>query len=148
VRNAAVLYLWYADKEGLDTSFANRFNMMGALLSDLNNPSSLSEFALAYGDDYAELIYVISLEIKDKTLRLPRPSQFELVEFGYFSRHILSLDRMMSIAPPNNYTPSAIRPLIVFELDASSYVAFGDVEFLQSNIKSEKLPIAIYRIKD
>ena len=147
VRNAAVLYLWYADKEGLDTSFANRFNMMGALLSDLNNPSSLSDFALAYGDDYAELIYVVSSEIKDKTLRLPRPSQFELVEFDYFSRHILSLDRMMFIAPPNNYTPSAIRPLIVFELDASSYVAFGDVEFLQSNIKSEELPIAIYRIK-
>ena len=148
VRNAAILYLWYADKEGLDTSFANRFNMMSALLSDLNNPSTLSDFTLVYGDAYAELIYVISLEIKDKTLRLPKPTQFELVEFGYFSRHILSLDRMTFIAPPNNYTPSATRPLIVFELDDSSYVAFGDVEFLLSNIKDKEFPIAIYRIKD
>lgn len=148
VRNAAVLYLWYADREGLDTSFANKFNMDGTVISELNNPKSLSDFARMYGDDYAELIYFVSLDIKDKTLRLPKPTQLDLVEFNYFSKHILSLDRMMFIAPPNNYTPSAIRPLIVFELDDASYVTFGDVEFLQSNIKDEALPIAVYRIRD
>ena len=32
--------------------------------------------------------------------------------------------------------------------ESLSYVIFGDIEFLHSNIKGKELPIAIYRIRD
>jgi hypothetical protein len=144
VRNALLLYLWFADAEGLDTAFAQ--NEDSEPLEDLVDTKSQMEMAMLFGSEYADLITWVYSQLNDKSLRQPSPTQCEIVECSPYSIDIVYSDAIQFIAPLQNYVPTIVRPLIAFEVDSQYYV-FADPQFLRDSFNdSDDIFIAIYTI--
>jgi len=146
VRNALLLYLWFADSEGLDTSFAKDENNYA--LEDLMDAKSQMEISQLFGAEYADLTTLIYSQLNDKTLRLPMPRQCELIECRPFTIKIVYGDEIQFIPPLQNYVPTIVRPIIAFEVDSNYYV-FADPQFLRDSFNdSDDIFIAIYMIEE
>lgn len=144
VRTALLLYLWFADAEGLDTAFAQ--NEDSEPLENLIDAKSQMEMTKIFGSDYADLITLIYSQLNDKNAKLPKPSQCEIVECSPFSINIVYNDEIQFIPPMQNYVPTIVRPIIAFEVDSQYYV-FADPQFLRDSFEdSDDIFIAIYTI--
>ena len=146
VRIALLLYLWFADAEGLDTTFAQ--DKDSDALKDLMNVKSQTEISQLFGSEYADLTTLVYPLLKNKNVKLPVPSQCEIVECRPFTIKIVYGDEIQFIPPLQNYVPTIVRPIIAFEVDSNYYV-FADPQFLRDSFNdSDDIFIAIYTIEE
>lgn len=146
IRIAAMLYVWFADRNGLDTSFAKGSDDYP--LAELLDMSKINDVAKAYGGLLTDVVHWVHSQVEDKDLRMPNPRSFKFLEYKESSISDLFDEGIVLIKPPKDYKSTLVRPIIGLEQPKDSVLyIFADPEYLLSTLgEDEYFPICIYEI--